>query len=96
MAPPQSHHDDVSEREDLQEEERRPPSSNFGRDTTPGSSGYTGLWLFKNNATGTASWSYTTDAALRSQNATLLFPSSRAFFFKPAVGARGEWIVPAP
>jgi hypothetical protein len=65
-------------------------------DTTPGSSGYTGLWLFKNNATGTASWSYTTDAALRSQNATLLFPSSRAFFFKPAVGARGEWIVPAP
>ncbi len=67
-------------------------------DATPGSSGYTGLWLFKNSATGTAtaSWAYTTDAALRSQNAAMLFPLNRAFFLKPAVGMRGEWIVPAP
>jgi YVTN family beta-propeller protein len=65
-------------------------------DASPGSSGYTGLWLFKNSATGTASWSLTTDAALRSQNASMLFPLNRAFFLKPAVGTRGEWIVPAP
>jgi hypothetical protein len=65
-------------------------------DATPGSSGYTGLWLFKNSLTGTASWSYTSDAALRSQNATLLFQLNRAFFLKPAIGIRGEWMVPAP
>jgi len=65
-------------------------------DATPGSSGYTGLWLFKNSLTATASWAYTTDAALRSQNAAMLFPINRAFFLKPAVGTRGEWIVPAP
>jgi YVTN family beta-propeller protein len=65
-------------------------------DAAPNTSGYTGLWLFHNTLSGSTNWVFTSDAALRSENASLIFPPGRAFFLKPATSTRGVWIVPSP
>lgn len=64
-------------------------------DTQPGTSGYSGFWLFgRSNAA--ATWVSTGDASLSSKNNLLLFKAARSAFLNRRGTTANVWVMPVP